>query len=96
MTLSNQLNGGQAIVDYLIREKVPYAFGLCGVISRLEILRRAWVLTSASLAPRSMAPNKRPPLLAHTEMTVPKGSASGLIAAAAENVVRLARDRVHL
>jgi acetolactate synthase-1/2/3 large subunit len=24
------LNGGQIIVDYLIREKVPYAFGLCG------------------------------------------------------------------
>jgi acetolactate synthase-1/2/3 large subunit len=22
------LNGGQVIVDYLIREKVPYAFGL--------------------------------------------------------------------
>src|SRR5882672_942657 len=26
----NRLNGGQVIVDYLIREKVPYAFGLCG------------------------------------------------------------------
>ena len=26
----NVLNGGQVIVDYLIREKVPYAFGLCG------------------------------------------------------------------
>src|SRR6476646_2301002 len=26
----NLLNGGQVIVDYLIREKVPYAFGLCG------------------------------------------------------------------
>src|SRR5471030_648728 len=26
----NTLNGGQVIVDYLIREKVPYAFGLCG------------------------------------------------------------------
>jgi acetolactate synthase I/II/III large subunit len=24
------LNGGQVIVDYLTREKVPYAFGLCG------------------------------------------------------------------
>jgi hypothetical protein len=24
------LNGGQVIVDDLIREKVPYAFGLCG------------------------------------------------------------------
>ena len=27
---NNMLNGGQVIVDYLIREKVPYAFGLCG------------------------------------------------------------------
>ena len=26
----NAMNGGQVIVDYLIREKVPYAFGLCG------------------------------------------------------------------
>jgi len=26
----NILDGGQVIVDYLIREKVPYAFGLCG------------------------------------------------------------------
>ena len=24
------LNGAQVIVDYLVREKVPYAFGLCG------------------------------------------------------------------
>src|SRR6202140_2565805 len=30
MTANNVLNGGQVIVDYLIREKVPYAFGLCG------------------------------------------------------------------
>ncbi len=31
MAGSNQvLNGGQVIVNYLIREKVPYAFGLCG------------------------------------------------------------------
>src|SRR5215510_2898076 len=29
-TTDNRLNGGQVIVDYLIREKVPYAFGLCG------------------------------------------------------------------
>ena len=29
-TSDNRLNGGQVIVDYLIREKVPYAFGLCG------------------------------------------------------------------
>jgi acetolactate synthase-1/2/3 large subunit len=26
----NVLNGGQVIIDYLIREGVPYAFGLCG------------------------------------------------------------------
>ena len=26
----NILNGGQVIVDYLVREKVPYVFGLCG------------------------------------------------------------------
>lgn len=27
---SNTLNGAQMIVDYLIKQKVPYAFGLCG------------------------------------------------------------------
>src|SRR5690349_20416326 len=26
---TNKLNGAQVIVDYLIRQKVPYAFGLC-------------------------------------------------------------------
>jgi acetolactate synthase-1/2/3 large subunit len=30
MAANNMLNGAQVIVDYLIREKVPYAFGLCG------------------------------------------------------------------
>ena len=30
MTADNRLNGGQVIIDYLIREKVPYVFGLCG------------------------------------------------------------------
>jgi acetolactate synthase-1/2/3 large subunit len=30
MAARNTLNGGQVIVDYLIQEKVPYAFGLCG------------------------------------------------------------------
>src|ERR1051325_7294760 len=30
MAASNKLNGAQVIVDYLIQEKVPYAFGLCG------------------------------------------------------------------
>ena len=29
-TGNRKLNGGQIIVDYLIREKVPYAFGLSG------------------------------------------------------------------
>ena len=30
MSDSNELNGGQVIIDYLIKEKVPYVFGLCG------------------------------------------------------------------
>src|SRR5258707_6866679 len=30
MAQRNILNGGQVIVDYLVREKVPYVFGLCG------------------------------------------------------------------
>jgi len=30
MAARNVLNGAQVIVDYLIREKVPYCFGLCG------------------------------------------------------------------
>lgn len=30
MVTPNTLNGGQVIVDYLIQEKVPYVFGLCG------------------------------------------------------------------
>ena len=30
MTSGNLLNGGQMIIDYLIREHVPYIFGLCG------------------------------------------------------------------
>ncbi|MEK9753696.1 MAG: thiamine pyrophosphate-binding protein [Rhodospirillaceae bacterium] len=30
MTSDNLMNGGQVIIDYLIREKVPYIFGLCG------------------------------------------------------------------
>jgi acetolactate synthase-1/2/3 large subunit len=28
--MTNVLNGAQVIVDYLVREKVPYIFGLCG------------------------------------------------------------------
>src|ERR1700757_104916 len=27
---TNKLNGAQVIVDYLIQEKTPYVFGLCG------------------------------------------------------------------
>src|SRR5262249_56753881 len=27
---TNMLNGAQVIVDYLVQEKVPYVFGLCG------------------------------------------------------------------
>jgi acetolactate synthase-1/2/3 large subunit len=30
MAGKNMLDGAQVIVDYLVREKVPYAFGLCG------------------------------------------------------------------
>ncbi len=30
MNSSNPMNGGEIIVDYLVREKVPYIFGLCG------------------------------------------------------------------
>ena len=30
MSTSNKLNGAQVIVDYLIQEKVPQVFGLCG------------------------------------------------------------------
>jgi acetolactate synthase-1/2/3 large subunit len=30
MSSANTLNGGQMIVDYLVQEKVPYVFGLCG------------------------------------------------------------------
>ena len=30
MSATNKLNGAQVIVDYLIQEKVPYVFGLCG------------------------------------------------------------------
>ncbi|HVY56273.1 MAG TPA: thiamine pyrophosphate-binding protein [Xanthobacteraceae bacterium] len=30
MTTRNMLNGAEVIVDYLVAEKVPYVFGLCG------------------------------------------------------------------
>jgi acetolactate synthase-1/2/3 large subunit len=40
MTVPNRLNGGEVIVDYLVRAKVPYAFGLCGhgIISFMDAL----------------------------------------------------------
>ena len=31
MNDSNSLNGGQVIIDYLIREKVPYLFAFAGM-----------------------------------------------------------------
>src|ERR1700680_3926722 len=30
LPMKNMLNGAQVIVDYLVREKVPQVFGLCG------------------------------------------------------------------
>jgi acetolactate synthase I/II/III large subunit len=40
MTVPNRLNGGEVIVDYLVRAKVPYVFGLCGhgIISFMDAL----------------------------------------------------------
>jgi acetolactate synthase-1/2/3 large subunit len=40
MMLRNPMNGGEVIVDYLVREKVPYVFGLCGhgIISFMDAL----------------------------------------------------------
>jgi acetolactate synthase-1/2/3 large subunit len=40
MALRNPMNGGEIIVDYLVREKVPYMFGLCGhgIISFMDAL----------------------------------------------------------
>ena len=54
----NMLNGGQVIVDYLIREKVPYAFGLCGHgnISLIDALyERADDIKTISVRHESMA-----------------------------------------
>ncbi|MDA8048806.1 MAG: thiamine pyrophosphate-binding protein [Rhodospirillales bacterium] len=56
--MQNSLNGGQVIVDYLIREKVPYAFGLCGHgnISFIDALyERASEITSISVRHESVA-----------------------------------------
>src|SRR5216684_8850745 len=47
----NRLNGAQVIVDYLIREKVPYAFGLCG---------HGNICTSARRRSRRSRPGTRP------------------------------------
>jgi acetolactate synthase-1/2/3 large subunit len=55
---SNVLNGGQVIVDYLIGEKVPYVFGLCGHgnISFIDALyERSEELTSISVHHESVA-----------------------------------------
>jgi acetolactate synthase-1/2/3 large subunit len=56
--MSNTLNGGQVIVDYLIREKVPYAFGLCGHgnISLIDALyERSEEIASISVRHESVA-----------------------------------------
>lgn len=56
--MSNTLNGGQVIVDYLIREKVPYAFGLCGHgnISLIDALyERSDEIASISVRHESVA-----------------------------------------
>jgi acetolactate synthase-1/2/3 large subunit len=55
---SNILNGGQLIVDYLIRAKVPYAFGLCGHgnISFIDALyERAADITTISVHHETVA-----------------------------------------
>jgi acetolactate synthase-1/2/3 large subunit len=57
-TGSNILNGGQVIVDYLIRENVPYMFGLCGHgnISFIDALyERSDEITSISVHHESVA-----------------------------------------
>jgi hypothetical protein len=57
-TGSNVLNGGQVIVDYLIRENVPYVFGLCGHgnISFIDALyERSDEVTSISVHHESVA-----------------------------------------
>lgn len=54
----NSLNGGQLIVDYMIREKVPYAFGLCGHgnISLIDALyERSDEIKSVSVRHESIA-----------------------------------------
>jgi acetolactate synthase I/II/III large subunit len=58
MASQNSLNGGQLIVDYMIREKVPYAFGLCGHgnISLIDALyERSDEITSVSVRHESIA-----------------------------------------
>jgi acetolactate synthase I/II/III large subunit len=58
MVAQNSLNGGQLIVDYMIREKVPYAFGLCGHgnISLIDALyERSDEITSVSVRHESIA-----------------------------------------
>ena len=58
----NLLNGGQLIVDYLVREGVPYVFGLCGhgniglldaLYERKADIKRSSVPTRIPAAPES-------------------------------------------
>jgi acetolactate synthase-1/2/3 large subunit len=58
MTMQNPMNGGEIIADYLVREKVPYIFGLCGhgIISFMDALYdRQDVLKTISVHHESVA-----------------------------------------
>ena len=65
MTTRNMLDGGQVIVDYLIREHVPYVFGLCGhgniqfFDALYERLSYTSVLGTAHTFPRAASRNSR-------------------------------------
>ena len=56
--MKKSINGGEVIVDYLVREKVPYIFGLCGhgIISFMDALYdRQDVLKTISVHHESVA-----------------------------------------
>jgi acetolactate synthase-1/2/3 large subunit len=58
MTIPNPMNGGEIIADYLVREKVPYIFGLCGhgIIGFMDALYdRQDVLKTISVHHESVA-----------------------------------------
>jgi acetolactate synthase-1/2/3 large subunit len=58
MSVQNPMNGGEIIADYLVREKVPYIFGLCGhgIISFMDALYdRQDVLKTISVHHESVA-----------------------------------------